>query len=92
MYGRISVAPSEQLTPAANGSACSTEVQKASTVWPDRLRPLRSTMVTETKSGSSGATSFDRRDRGLAVERVEDGLDQQEVGAAVAAAPRAASA
>ena len=58
MYGLISVAPSEQLMPAANGSACSIEVQKASTVWPDRLRPLRSTIVTEMNRGSPGATSL----------------------------------
>jgi hypothetical protein len=30
--GRISVAPSEQFTPAMNGSACSTEIQNASDV------------------------------------------------------------
>jgi len=43
--------------PTATGRACSTEVQNASTVWPERLRPLRSTMLTEITSGSSGATS-----------------------------------
>jgi len=31
---------------------CSIEVQKASIVWPDRLRPLRSAKVTETMTGS----------------------------------------
>ena len=31
-YGRISVAPSEQLTPAIIGSACSIEAQNASSV------------------------------------------------------------
>ena len=35
------VAPSEQLTPTISGSACSTEIQNASTVWPERLRPLQ---------------------------------------------------
>ncbi len=54
--GRISVAPSEQLTPTINGSACSTEIQNASAVWPERLRPLLSTAVNESQSGSSGAT------------------------------------
>jgi len=44
--------------PAAKGSACSTEVHHASTVWPDRLRPLRSTIVTDMNRGRSGATSF----------------------------------
>ncbi len=55
--GRISVAPSEQFTPTISGSACSIEVQNASTVWPERLRPLRSTAVKEIQSGSSGAAS-----------------------------------
>ena len=55
--GRISFAPSEQLTPTMNGRACSTDVQNASTVWPERLRPLRSTAVNEIQSGSCGAAS-----------------------------------
>gem|GEM_PF-5672363 len=41
----------------ASGEACSTEIQNASTVCPERLRPLRSTTETETTSGSSGATA-----------------------------------
>ena len=40
-----------------SGSACSTEVQNASTVCPERVRPLRSTAVNEIQSGSSGAAS-----------------------------------
>ena len=55
--GRISVAPSEQLTPTMSGSACSTDVQKASLVCPERLRPLLSTAVNESQSGTSGAAS-----------------------------------
>ena len=55
--GRISLAPSEQLTPTMSGRACSTETQNASAVWPERLRPLRSMAVNESQSGSSGATS-----------------------------------
>ena len=58
MNGRISVAPSEQLTPTMKGSACSTEIQNASTVCPERFRPERSIAVKEIHSGSSGATSF----------------------------------
>ena len=58
MNGRISVAPSEQLTPTTSGSACSTEIQNASTVWPERFRPDRSIAVNEIQSGSSGATSL----------------------------------
>ena len=57
-YGRISAAPSEQFTPTLNGSACSTEVQNASMVWPESVRPLRSTIVTEIHRGTSGATSM----------------------------------
>ena len=56
--GRICAPPSEQLTPTISGSACSTEAQNASTVCPERLRPLRSMAVNEIQSGSSGATSF----------------------------------
>ncbi len=40
-----------------NGRACSTDVQNASTVCPERLRPLRSTAVNESHSGRPGATS-----------------------------------
>ena len=56
-YGRISAAPSEQLTPTISGSACSTDAQNASTVWPERLRPLASIAVNDTQRGISGATS-----------------------------------
>jgi hypothetical protein len=56
------------LTPTMNGSACSTEIQKASEVCPDRLRPLLSIAVNEIQS----------------VQRVEDGLDQEQVDSAVA--------
>ena len=56
--GRICAPPSEQLTPTISGSACSTEAQNASTVCPERFRPLRSMAVNEIQSGSSGATSF----------------------------------
>ena len=57
MEGRISVAPSEQFTPVMRGWACSIDVQNASMVWPDSVRPLRSTIVTEIHRGRSGATS-----------------------------------
>ena len=55
--GRISVAPSAQLTPTSSGSACWTESQNASTVCPERVRPLLSTAVKESQSGISGASS-----------------------------------
>ena len=40
-----------------SGSACSTEIQNASTVWPERFLPLRSIAVNEIQSGVSGAAS-----------------------------------
>jgi hypothetical protein len=42
--------------PTQSGRACATDTQKASTVWPDSVRPLLSVMVTDTMRGSS--TSF----------------------------------
>ena len=84
MNGRISVAPSEQLTPTRSGSACSTEIQNASTVCPERFRPERSIAVNEIQSGSSGATSLRGDERRLRVQRVEDRLDHEQVDPAVA--------
>ena len=49
--GRMSAAPSAQLMPTVMGRACATEVQNASMVWPDRVRPLRSVMVAEIITG-----------------------------------------
>ena len=54
----MSEAPSAQFTPTLNGSACATEIQNASIVCPDSVRPLRSVIVTEIMSGTSGATSL----------------------------------
>ena len=45
------------MTPTISGRACSTESQNASTVCPERLRPLLSIAVNESQSGSSGASS-----------------------------------
>jgi hypothetical protein len=42
---RICRAPSAQLSPTASGRAWATEYQKASTVWPDSVRPEASTTV-----------------------------------------------
>src|SRR6266700_2607845 len=69
----MSEAPSEQLMLTASGRACSIESQKASTVCPERLRPLRRDLP-------------GRCHGRLAVEAVEDGLDQEQVGATVAEA------
>ena len=73
--------------PTASGRACATDVQNASTVWPDSVRPLLSVMVTDTMSGSSTPSLLEhlqrRHDGRLGVERVEDRLDQQDVAAAL---------
>ncbi len=50
--GRICLAPSAQFIPTLKSGMCETEIQKASTVWPESVRPLRSTMVTETITGT----------------------------------------
>ena len=52
MNGRICFAPSAQFMPTASSGMCETEIQNASTVWPESVRPLRSTMVTETITGT----------------------------------------
>ena len=63
------------------------EYQNASAVWPDSVRPEASVMVPEIITGRRAAACLehfvDREQRGLGVERVEDGLDHQHVGAAV---------
>ena len=51
MCGRISFGPSAQLMPTERSGACETEIQKASTVWPERFRPERSVIVTEAITG-----------------------------------------
>jgi hypothetical protein len=48
---RSSFAPSAQLSPTEKGRAWLTEIQKASGVWPVRVRPDRSVMVPEIISG-----------------------------------------
>ncbi len=87
IWARISLAPSAQLSPIENGAAWRTEFQNAAGVWPDSRRPERSVMVPEIITGTltprASVDVGDGRDRRLGVERVEDGLDQQEVGAAL---------
>ena len=43
--------------PTVTGRACATDTQKASTVCPDNVRPLRSVMVTEIMSGRAAPRS-----------------------------------
>ncbi len=96
MCARISLAPSAQLSPIENGAAWRTEFQNAAGVWPG-----------EEPAGAVGDGAGDHHrhahaarlgdlgdgvDRRLGVERVEDGLDQQEIGAAVDQARRPARA
>ena len=69
------------------GLAWRTEFQNASGNCPDSSRPDLSVMVPEIITGTSMPRCFrdfgDGVERRLGVERVEDGLDQQQVGAAV---------
>ena len=51
--GRSCSAPKEQFEPTEKGRRCFSEYQKASGVWPDRLRPERSVMVSDSMIGSS---------------------------------------
>ena len=70
-----------------NGRACDKEFQNASVVWPDSVRPDASVIVPEIMTGTLTAMLlemlFDREQRGLGVERVEDGLDHQQIRAAI---------
>jgi hypothetical protein len=56
-------------------------------VWPDSVRPDRSVIVPEIITGRRMPFSIEDsshgKDRRLGVQRVEDGLDQDDVGAAV---------
>jgi hypothetical protein len=69
------------------GPRVAQEFQNASVVWPDRVRPEASVMVPEIITGSRRASvleqAFHGEHRRLGVERVEHGLDQQQVGAAL---------
>ena len=73
--------------PTLSRSACSIEARKAASVWPESVRPLRSVIVTETITGSLirrfAKQVVDGEQAGLEVERVENGLGQEDVGAAV---------
>ncbi len=88
IWARISLAPSAQLSPIENGAAWRTEFQNAAGVWPDSSAAGavgdgagdHHRHADAARLGDSSAMAVDRR---LGVERVEDGLDQQEVGAAV---------
>ena len=75
--------PASSSTPTTSGWACSIELQNASTVWPgqrpaaqvdDRHRDPQRQVRRDLAGGGDG---------GLRVERVEDGLDQQQVDAAL---------
>jgi hypothetical protein len=55
--GRSSRPPRAQFRPMLNRSAWLTLCQKASAVWPLRVRPEASVMVPETSSGHGGTPS-----------------------------------
>ena len=57
---RISSAPSAQFRPTEKGRAWLIETQKASGVWPVRVRPDRSVMVPEIISGGTSSPSSAR--------------------------------
>ena len=86
-WARISRAPSAQLRPIVKGFAWRSEYQKAAGVWPDSVRPDRSVMVPEIMTGRRSPRFFenavDAKQRRLGVERVEDCLDNQKIGAAL---------
>ena len=73
--------------PTLSGCACLIDIQNASSVWPDSVRPLLSVTVTEMRIGQPDAASREcllaRDNRRLRIQRVEDRLDQDEVGPAV---------
>jgi hypothetical protein len=70
----------------ASGRAWRTLYQKAVTVWPESTRPEASVTVPLMSRGRRSPLLeelVDGEQRGLGVEGVEDGLDQQHVGAAL---------
>ncbi len=73
--------------PMLSSSLCEIEFQYASTVWPDKVRPLRSVMVNETITGTRRPgvleVFVDGEQGRLGVQRVEDGFQQQKIHAAV---------
>ena len=77
--------------PTLSGLACATESQKASSVCALSVRP-ESKMVTGNLDGQAAANLveglLDGEERGLGVERVEDGLDEQRIDAALDQAER----
>ena len=78
--------PSEQLRPTESGLTCWTAFQKASVVWAEiRVSPPRPTAA-EIMTGSWTLVLVedfaDGDEGGLGVERVEDGFDEEQVGAA----------
>ena len=82
MYGRISFGPSAQFNPTIERLACAMDVRNASTVCPPSIRPERSVTVPETIRGTLPRflKGFrDREERGLGIERIENGFDQQKI-------------
>ena len=73
--------------PTLSRAMCETEIQNASMVWPESVRPLRSTMVTETISGRRFPVVFKilfgGKQRCFAIQRVENRLDEQNIDAAL---------
>ena len=85
-WARISRAPSAQLRPIESGWRGCSEYQKAVGVWPESVRPERSVIVPEIITGRLAAELLEHVvDAGisrLGIQRIEDRLDQQNIGAA----------
>ena len=81
------MAPSAQFNPIDTGAAWRTEFQNAAGVWPGQqtAREIRDGAGDHHRQAHAARLRHlgDRVDGGLGVERVEDGLDQQQIGAAL---------
>jgi hypothetical protein len=75
------------LRPIASGRACRTEFQKASVVWPERVRPEASVIVPEMMIGQrrprSSKSVSTAKIAALALSVSKIGLDEEDIGATV---------
>ena len=94
----MSAAPRAQFRPMVSGLAWRTEFQKASTVWPDRMRPEASVTVPEIMTGMRGrpwalrssASSSSANSAALAL-RVSKMVSTRNTSAPPSSSPRACS-
>mmetsp|Transcript_656 Transcript_656/g.1781 ORF Transcript_656/g.1781 Transcript_656/m.1781 type:complete len:563 (+) Transcript_656:3249-4937(+) len=92
MYFCMSLAPRAQLRPMAKGFTWDTLFQNASFVWPLSVRPLLSTMVplimTGMRTPLSAKKVLQSVQGSLGVERVKDGLHEEDVHTAIVQSSR----